>query len=586
MATQEQDHITGARSFVLALEDLGVEVVFGYPGAVALSLFDELYKSKKIKTVLARHEQGATHMAEGYARTSGKPGVVLVTSGPGATNTVTGIANAFMDSVPVIVFSAQVATSVLGTDAFQESDITGITLPITKHSYLIKEPGDFVPAIYEAFHIATSGRPGPVLIDVPVDISKATVDFKPVRKLNLPGYKPTVRGHARQISQAALAIKRFARPVLLVGGGIITSGANAELKELAEKMQIPVVTTLMGRGSFAEDHHLWVGMPGMHGAKYANYTLAHADLIIAVGVRFDDRITGKIEEFAKEAFIVHADIDPAEIGKLKAADVPLVGDAKDILSRINEVLDKEAASPKSELWLEQIDEWREMYPLSYDKDAAKTQLFPEYVVERIAHALQGQECIIATEVGQNQMWAAQYSRIKAPRTWISSGGLGAMGFGFPAALGAQIANPKARVVVIAGDGSFQMNMQELATAKEQNLPVKVVVLNNASLGMIRQWQELFYDERYACSVFDGETPNLVKIAEAYGIYGACVTDPSTLDATLKEAFECEGPALIDCRIVKDEMVFPMAKPGGSILEMLGGVGDTSMTSMIERKEAR
>ena len=465
--------MTGAQAFVEMLRQNDVDLLFGYPGGVALPLFDALYSAHDIVSILPRHEQGAVHMADGYARSTGKVGVAVVTSGPGATNTITGIANAYMDSIPMVVFTAQVATAVLGTDAFQEADLTGITIPITKHNYLVKSGEELVTAINEAFHIASTGRPGPVLIDIPVDVSKGEFDFVLPGAPNIPGYKPNMRGHAKQIAQAVSAIRTHAKPIIYAGGGIISSGAEAELKELAELMQIPVTTTLMGRGAFPEDHHLWIGMPGMHGAKYTNYALSEVDCLIAVGVRFDDRVTGKVSEFAKDAFIIHIDVDPAEIGKIKNPKVPIVGDAKDVLTKIVAQLRKDEPKPLTAGWLEKIDEWRATYPLHYDREAAKTVLSPEYIVERINAISRKQDTIITTEVGQNQMWASQYMRFLKPRRWVSSGGLGTMGFGFPSGIGAQAGNPDALVITIAGDGSFQMNLQELATARINNLPVKV-----------------------------------------------------------------------------------------------------------------
>ncbi|MBK5211299.1 MAG: biosynthetic-type acetolactate synthase large subunit [Coriobacteriia bacterium] len=582
--------LTGARAFVECLREQGVEQIFGYPGAVALPLFDELYDASDIKVLLPRHEAAAVHMADGYARSTGKVGVVLVTSGPGATNTVTGIANAYMDSVPVVVFTAQVATSVLGTDAFQEADITGITLPITKHSYLVKSGEELCAAISEGFHIASTGRPGPVVIDIPVDVAQAVFDFVPSDRVQVPGYKPTTRGNAKQILQAANALKKHARPVLYVGGGVVSAGASAELKELAESMEIPVATTLMARGVFPEDHHLWIGMPGMHGAKYTNYAMTEADLIIAVGVRFDDRITGKVSEFAKNAFIIHIDIDPAEIGKIKAVDVPIVGDARDILGRIVEILEKEEAQPMSHTWLEQIDEWRDENPFEYDEAAAKKKVLPEVIIEHVMKFTQERDTIYATEVGQNQMWAAQYAHPRGARTWITSGGLGAMGFGFPASIGAQIGNPNALVVCFAGDGSLQMNIQELATVSSNNIPVKIIVLNNGALGMVRQWQGLFYNERFALSTLPLDCPDFVVLAQAYGIQGLRIDKPSQIDSVLAKAFEHDGPVLVDCRIPADEMVFPMVAPGASIAQMLGGVPGEGIHTMIDahasRKEAK
>jgi acetolactate synthase-1/2/3 large subunit len=413
--------MNGGQALVKALEAEGVQVLFGYPGGVALPIFDALYDSKKIRTVLTRHEQGAVHAADGYARATGKPGVAIVTSGPGATNTITGIANAYMDSIPMVVFSAQVATHVLGTDAFQECDTTGITVPITKHNWLLKDVADLPAAIKEAFHIAGTGRPGPVLIDVPVDVSKGELDFHYPDHVNLPGYKPTIKGHAKQIKQAAAMIGKARKPLLYAGGGVLASGAAKETKELAELMQLPVTTTLMGKGAFPEDHHLYIGMPGMHGAKFTNYSLTETDLLIAVGVRFDDRVTGKLSTFATKSKIIHIDIDPAEIGKNRPVDVPIVGDAKPVLAGILAELRKAGAEPRTEKWWKVIDDWRKRYPLHYH--AAKGALLPQYIVERIDALTRDRETVVCTEVGQNQMWACQFFKLREPRTWVSSGGL-------------------------------------------------------------------------------------------------------------------------------------------------------------------
>ena len=571
--------MNGGTALVRALEDLGVEVVFGYPGGVALPIFDALYDSKKLRCVLPRHEQGAVHMADGYARVTGKPAAVIVTSGPGATNTVTGIANAYMDSIPMVVFTAQVATPVIGTDAFQESDITGITLPITKHNYLVKDAHELPEVIAEAFHIATTGRPGPVLVDVPADVSKTEITYKWPPVLNLPGYKPTYKGHAKQIKQAADLIGRARKPLLYAGGGVLASEGWKELKELAELMQIPVVTTLMGKGAFPEDHHLYLGMPGMHGPKFANYAMTETDLLIAVGVRFDDRVTGKLSAFATKAKVIHADIDPAEIGKNKAVDVPIVGDAKIVLAALVAELRKAAAEPRTDAWMRVVDDWRARFPLHWEHGGEG--VMPQFVVERIRELTKGRPTVIATEVGQNQMFACQYSQIREPRTWVSSGGLGTMGFGLPAAIGAQLGRPDHLVIDVAGDGSIQMNSQEMATATIEKLPVKVVILNNGYLGMVRQWQELFYDHRYASSVLDQNCPDFVKLADAYGWFGVRVTDPADLDAALTAAFDHPGPALVDCRTVGEENVFPMVAPGGSIDEMLGGLPGGPVSDMMD-----
>jgi acetolactate synthase-1/2/3 large subunit len=574
--------VTGAQAIVKSLQAEGVEVVFGYPGGVVLPLFDALYDAEGVRTILTRHEQGATHSADAYARVSGKVGVVVVTSGPGAANTVTGIANAYMDSVPLVVITGQVASHVLGTDAFQETDITGITIPITKHNYLVDDASQIPEIMAEAFHIAGTGRPGPVLIDVPVDRFREEIAFKYPERVNLPGYKPTTKGHARQIKEAANLISKARKPLLYVGGGVLASNAGKELKELAELMQLPVVTTLMGKGAFPEDHHLFVGMPGMHGGKYTNYAITETDLLFAVGVRFDDRVTGKLATFATKAKVVHADIDPAEIGKNRSVDLPIVGDAKSVISGVIEELRKMNAQPRTEAWMRVIDDWRTRYPFHYHpKDDA---IMPEYVVERVRELTKDRPTVYCTEVGQNQMWACQYLRIKEPRTWASSGGLGTMGFGLPAAIGAQLARPEYLVVNIAGDGSIQMNSQELATAAINKLPVKVVILNNGYLGMVRQWQELFYDHRYSSSTLPQDCPDFVKLAEAYGALGVRATTPAELDDALRRAFDHDGPAIVDVRVEREENVFPMVAPGGSIDEMLGGIPGGPVSDMLDAEE--
>ena len=571
--------MTAAQALVASLQAEGVEIVFGYPGGVVLPIFDALYEAEGIRTVLTRHEQGATHAADGYARVTGKPGVVIVTSGPGAANTVTGIANAYMDSVPLVVITGQVATHVLGTDAFQETDITGITIPITKHNYLLDSAEDLPEVFAEAFHIATSGRPGPVLIDIPVDVARGEISYKYPERVNLPGYKPTVKGHAKQIHQAAALIAKARKPLLYAGGGVLSSGAWKELKELAELMQLPVVTTLMGKGAFPEDHHLFVGMPGMHGGKFTNYAITETDLLFGVGVRFDDRVTGKLAAFATKAKVVHIDVDPAEIGKNRSVDVPIVGDAKAVLGSITAELRKMGAEPRTEAWMRVIDDWRSRYPFHYHP--SDEVIMPEYAVERVRELTADRPTIFTTEVGQNQMWSCQYLRIREPRSWVSSGGLGTMGFGLPAAIGAQLGRPDHLVIDIAGDGSIQMNSQELATAAINKLPVKVVILNNGYLGMVRQWQELFYDKRYSSSTLPQDCPDFVKLAEAYGAFGVRVTTPAELDAALIAAFDHDGPAIVDVRVEREENVFPMVAPGGSIDEMLGGIPGGPVSDMLD-----
>jgi acetolactate synthase-1/2/3 large subunit len=571
--------MTAAQALVRSLQAEDVEIVFGYPGGVVLPIFDALYEAEGIRTVLTRHEQGATHAADGYARVTGKPGVVIVTSGPGAANTVTGIANAYMDSTPLVVVTGQVASHVLGTDAFQETDITGITIPITKHNYLLDDPAELPDVMAEAFHIATTGRPGPVLIDIPVDISRGELTYKHPERVNLPGYKPTVKGHAKQINQAATLIAKARKPLLYVGGGVLASGAWKELKELAELMQLPVVTTLMGKGAFPEDHHLFVGMPGMHGGKFTNYAITETDLLLGVGVRFDDRVTGKLAAFATKAKVVHVDVDPAEIGKNRHVDVPIVGDAKTVLAGIVAELRKMNAEPRTDAWMRVIDDWRSRYPFHYHP--SDDSIMPEYAVERVRDLTADRPTVFATEVGQNQMWSCQYLRIREPRTWASSGGLGTMGFGLPAAIGAQLGRPDHLVIDIAGDGSIQMNSQELATAAINGLPVKVVILNNGYLGMVRQWQELFYDKRYSSSTLPQDCPDFVKLAEAYGALGVRATRPEELDDALTAAFDHDGPAIVDVRVEREENVFPMVAPGGSIDEMLGGIPGGPVSDMLD-----
>jgi acetolactate synthase-1/2/3 large subunit len=571
--------VTGAQAIVKSLEAEGVEVVFGYPGGVVLPLFDALYEAPSIRVILTRHEQGAAHAADAYARVTGKVGVVIVTSGPGAANTVTGIANAYMDSVPLVVITGQVATHVLGTDAFQETDITGITIPITKHNYLVDDAQDIPEIMAEAFHIAGTGRPGPVLIDLPVDISRGELVFKYPERVSLPGYKPTVKGHAKQIKEAATLISRARKPLLYVGGGVLASNAARELKELAELMQLPVVTTLMGKGAFPEDHHLFVGMPGMHGGKFTNYAITETDLLFGIGVRFDDRVTGKLATFATKAKVLHADIDPAEIGKNRHVDLPIVGDAKAVLVGVIEELRKMNAQPRTDAWMRVIDDWRTRYPFHYHTH--EDTIMPQQVVERVRELTKDRKTIYCTEVGQNQMWACQYLKIREPRTWASSGGLGTMGFGLPAAIGAQLGRPDHLVIDIAGDGSIQMNSQELATASINKLPVKVVILNNGYLGMVRQWQELFYEHRYSSSTLPQDCPDFVKLAEAYGAFGVRVTEPSELDTALTAAFDFAGPAIVDVRVEREENVFPMVAPGGSIDEMLGGIPGGPVSEMLD-----
>ncbi|UUX91131.1 biosynthetic-type acetolactate synthase large subunit [Methanoplanus endosymbiosus] len=554
---------TGAQILIESLKDEGTDIIFGYPGGSVLPIYDVLYDSG-IKHILVRHEQAAVHAADGYARASGKTGVCLATSGPGACNLISGIATANMDSVPVIALTGQVPTGMLGNDAFQESDITGITMPVTKHNYLVNDAGNIRRIVREAFFIAGTGRKGPVLIDLPKDVQTGQVDESENLKteINLRGYKPTFRGHPKQIKSAIKLIAEAKRPIVYAGGGVIASDSSAELIQLAEMLDLPVTTTMMGLGAIPAHHPLNLGMLGMHGTEAANYAVTECDLLIAVGARFDDRVTGKIELFAPNAKVIHIDVDPAEIGKNKAVDVPIVGDAGEVLREminLSETLDIKKKDP----WLVKIENWRENHMMKYRDDK---ELHPQYIIEQLSGILEG-EGIIVSEVGQNQMWAAQYYGFKSPRQWISSGGLGTMGYGFPAAIGAQFAKPDETVVLIAGDGSFQMNIQELGTVSQYNVPVKILILNNMYLGMVRQWQELFYERRYSYT----ELPQVdfVGIAAAYGIPGLKVEDKDDVEAALKKAMETDGPFLIDFRIEREENVFPMVPAGAAISDMIG-----------------
>lgn len=559
--------LSGAEIIVECLKREGVKHIFGYPGGVVLNIFDLLYDEKDIKLILTRHEQGAVHAADGYARATGKPGVVLVTSGPGATNTVTGIATASMDSVPLVVMSGQVPTMLIGNDAFQEADIVGITRPCTKYNYLVKDVKDLSRIIREAFHIATTGRPGPVLIDLPKDVTAAKTDFVWPEKVDIRSYRPTYEGNKWMIKQAALEIGKAKKPLIIAGGGVIISGASKELKELAEYAEIPVTMTLMGLGSFPGTHNLSLGMLGMHGTYYANKAVQESDLLIAIGMRFDDRVTGKIEAFAPHAKIVHIDIDPTSIRKNVRVDIPIVGDVKNVLTVLNRILKEEIKEQWIEIrkaWLRQIEAWKAERPLSYTK--SETVIKPQFVVEKIYELTKG-NAIITTEVGQNQMWAAQFYKFDKPRTFLSSGGLGTMGYGFPAAIGAQLAFPDKLVIDIAGDGSIQMNIQELATAVVNNLPVKVAILNNHYLGMVRQWQELFYNERYSYSHLD-VVPDFVAVAQAYGAVGLRASKPSEVEPVLKEAFKIKKPVFMDFIVDWKEKVYPMVPAGAPIDHML------------------
>lgn len=566
--------MTGAQAIIASLEAEGVDTIFGYPGGQAIKIYDALYDSKQIHHVLARHEQGATHMADGYARATGKVGVVLVTSGPGATNTVTGIATAYMDSIPMVVITGQVTRGVIGTDSFQESDIVGITMPVVKHSFLLQSTDDLTRTFREAFYIASTGRPGPVLIDIPSDLSGAEMVFHYPDSVNLPSYKPTYRGNARQVKQAAELIQKAERPLLYAGGGIVTSHACAELTELAERMQIPVVTTLMGKGAMRCSNPLNLGPVGMHGSKYANMAVTECDLLIAVGARFSDRVTGKVSEFAPHAKVIHIDIDPAEIGKIINPVVPIVGDAKVVLAAINERLAKADAQPIDRTWVDDVFSWRERWPF-YTSDFSDypNAIAPEVVLHKLSQKLDPEASIVTTEVGQHQMWAHQNIHREHARTFISSGGLGTMGFGFPAAIGAKIGCPESEVVCVAGDGSFQMNSQEMATAKINDVQVKVLIIDNRALGMVHQWQSLFYNKRYSFTEL-ADNPDFVKLADAYGWRARRVEKPEDVDAALDEMLASKEPYLLDVMIPRDQTVYPMVAPGAPIDDIIGALDVT------------
>jgi acetolactate synthase-1/2/3 large subunit len=544
----------------------GVDVVFGYPGGANLPTYDA-FVDAGIRHILVRHEAGGGHAAEGYAKASGKVGVVFATSGPGATNIVTPLTDAMMDSVPLVAFTGQVRTDLLGTDGFQEADTFGITMPIVKHSFMIQHPSEIPRVVHEAFHIARTGRPGPVLIDMPVDLTRAEIDYEPVGDVRLPGYQPTTEGNSKQIRLAAKALANARRPVIYAGGGVISAGASAELTELATSDRFPITCTLMGLGAFPAPHAQWLGMLGMHGTRSANYAMDEADLIVAIGARFDDRITGKLSEFAPRAKFIHIDIDPAEISKNVPAHIPIVGDAKNVLQRlVTEYRATGADAARLAEWWERIDRWRAQHPLRYE-DSADAEIKPQYLIEALYEATGG-EAIVASDVGQHQMWTAQYFHFNKPRRWINSGGLGTMGFGLPAGMGAAVARPDVPTIVVTGDGSIQMNTQELATCAEHRIPVKVFIANNGYLGMVRQWQELFWDKRYS-QVDMGQFPDFVKLAEAYGATGMRLTDKTTLVADIKTALETEGPVVVDVRVTREENTYPMIPAGAAAREMVG-----------------
>jgi acetolactate synthase I/II/III large subunit len=562
---------TGAFALLDSLKRHGVDHIFGYPGGAILPIYDEVYRFEErgdIQHILVRHEQGAAHAADGYARATGKVGVCFGTSGPGATNLVTGIATAHMDSIPMVVITGQVPSNVIGSDAFQETDIFGITLPIVKHSYVVRDPKEIARIVAEAFYIANTGRPGPVLVDVPKDIGLQEFDYEVVEpgQVNLPGYRPTVKGNTRQITNALKLIQESQQPLLYVGGGAITSDAHAELKALAEWFQIPVTTTLMGKGAFDERHPLGLGMLGMHGTAYANFSVTECDLLIAVGARFDDRVTGKLEEFASRAKVIHIDIDPAEVGKNRGPEVPIVGSVKPVLQELLNLAQGQDADPKPDTraWLARISRWREDYPLVVPHPEGK--LSPQEVIVGVAQ--QAPNAYYTTDVGQHQMWAAQFLK-NGPRQWISSAGLGTMGFGMPAAMGAQVALPDQQVICISGDASFQMNLQELGTLAQYGIKVKTVIINNFWQGMVRQWQEAFYGERYSNSNMDSGVPNFVKLAEAFGIKGIVVNQRDGLEGAIAEMLAHDGPVLLDAHVTRDENCYPMVAPGKSNAQMLG-----------------
>ena len=544
----------------------GVEVVFGLPGGANLPTYDA-FVTGGLKHILVRHEAGGGHAAEGFAKATGKVGVAFATSGPGATNLITPITDAMMDSVPVVFITGQVRTELLGTDGFQEADTIGITMPVVKHSFMIQRPQEIPRAIHEAFHIARSGRPGPVLIDIPMDLSRAEIDYEPVTDLRLPGYQPRVEGNQKQIRQAAKALAAAQRPVIYAGGGVVNAEASEELTEFATCDRFPVTCTLMGLGAFPAPHAQWLGMLGMHGTRAANYAMDEADLICAVGARFDDRITGKLSEFAPRAKFIHIDVDPAEISKNVPAHIPIVGDAKHVLAKL--VIEYRAIGADPErlsAWWSRIDAWKEKYPLGYE-DSADNEIKPQFMVQALYEATAG-EAIVTSDVGQHQMWTAQYYDFPKPRRWINSGGLGTMGFGLPAAMGAAVACPDRVVCCIAGDGSVQMNAQELATCAQEQIPIKVFIMNNGYLGMVRQWQELFWDGKYS-HVETGEFPDFVKLAEAYGATGMRFEDKTTLVADFKRAIETPGPVLVDVRVTREENTYPMIPAGQAAREMVG-----------------
>ena len=561
--------MNGAKILLECLKLEGVDTVFGYPGGTVINLYDELFSFKEIRHILPRHEQAGVHAADGYARATGKVGVAIATSGPGATNTITGIATAYMDSIPMVIITGQVPTGLIGNDAFQEADIIGITRPCTKHNFLVKDVKDLALIVKKAFYIARTGRPGPVLIDLPKDVQIATAEFKYPDTVEIRGYKPTIEGHPKQVEKAMSLLLGAKRPVIYVGGGVILGNAAEELTALSKKLEVPVTTTLMGLGSFPEDDPLSLGLLGMHGTYYANMAVSNCDLLVAVGARFDDRVTGKIASFAPHAKIIHIDVDPTSIKKNVRVDLPIVGDVKDVLTKMLKVLEEQGDKlddfKKSIVpWTEEIEGWKAKHPMSYKQSA--TVIKPQFVIQKLRE-LSDPDAIVATDVGQHQMWTAQFFKFNQPRTLLSSGGLGTMGYGLPAAMGAQAAFPDRQVIVVCGDGGFQMNLQELATVVQNRLAVKICILNNNFLGMVRQWQELFFDKRYSQTCM--ELPiDFIKLAEAFGAKGFQATKPDEVESVIKKGFATPGPVIMEFKVAREEKVLPMVPAGASLTEMV------------------